>query len=135
MAQKQLNIIIRVIWFYFIGLPIGVFWLNFAWLLGITIIGLPICIWMINAAPGIMTLKQQDYYEEFKVGEKTAYFLNKASQETSFIWRAIYFILFGWWVSLIWIEVSLVLSATFILIPVGFWMINRLPLVMTLKDE
>ena len=135
MAGKDLNIILRLLWFYFIGLPIGAIWLNVAWFFGITIIGLPICIWMINEAPGIMTLKQQHRFKEFKVGNKTAYFIEDRFKQTSFFWRALYFLLIGWWLSLVWIEVSLIASATFIFIPLGFWMINRLPFVMTLRQD
>ena len=112
MPVKKLNIVIRVIWFYFIGLPIGAVWLNVAWLFGITLIGLPICFWMINVAPAIMTLKQEGSFKEFKVDTETAYFIEQTSKETSFIMRAIYFLLAGWWLSLLWIEFSLIASAT-----------------------
>ena len=135
MPSKNLHILIRIIWFYFIGLPIGALWLHIAWFFGITLIGLPICLWMINLAPAIMTLKQEGAFKEFNVNGQTAYFIEKTSQETSFIMRAFYFILVGWWLSLLWTEFALLASATFIFIPIGFWMINRLPFIMTLKQS
>jgi uncharacterized membrane protein YccF (DUF307 family) len=135
MPQKDLNIIIRVIWFYFIGLPVGIIWLHIAWFFGITLIGLPICLWMINLAPAIMTLKQEHNFKEFKIDGKTAFFIDETSKNTSFLMRAIYFLLVGWWLSLLWTEFALLASATFFFIPVGFWMINRLPFIMTLKQN
>ena len=128
----QMNIIVRLLWFYFVGLWIGGIWLNIAWILGITIIGLPICIWMIDLAPAIMTLKQEDCFEKFELGGRTAYVFS-GERETSLVVRILYFVLVGWWLSLLWIELALFFAATFIGIPVSFWMINRLPTVMTLK--
>ncbi len=134
MPRKELNIIFRLLWFYFIGLPVGVVWLHVSWFLGITIIGIPICLWMVNLAPAIMTLKQEGAYEEFKVGGKTAYYL-KAAESTNFFVRTIYFVLVGWWISLLWTEIALIAAVIFIGIPLSFWMINRLPFVMTLQQN
>ena len=134
MPRGELNIVLRLLWFYFIGLWIGGVWLHVAWFCGITIIGLPICIWMINLVPSIMTLKQQGCYKKFEVGGKTAYYL-KAAEQTNFFVRAVYFILVGWWLGLFWIELSLLAAASFIGIPLSFWMINRLPFIITLKQD
>lgn len=134
MAPRQLNIVVRLIWFYLIGIPVGIVWLHVAWFAGITILGLPICLWMINLAPAIMTLRQEGRFEEFRVGTRTAYVM-KAAEQTSFFLRVLWFLLVGWWASLFWVEVSLVAAATFIGIPLAFWMINRLPFVMTLRES
>lgn len=131
---RQMNIILRLLWFYFVGLWLGAIWLNVAWFLGITIIGLPLCLWMINLAPTIMTLKQEGAYKKFEVGGRTAFYL-KAAEQSNFFVRAVYFLLVGWWLSLFWTELALLLAASFIGIPVAFWMINRLPFVMTLRNS
>src|SRR5437870_6475021 len=47
--------------------------------------------------------------------------------------RALYFILFGWWFSGIWAVVAWVLCVTVIGLPLGLYMLNRLPQVVTLK--
>jgi uncharacterized membrane protein YccF (DUF307 family) len=50
------------------------------------------------------------------------------------IWiRAIYFVLIGWWLALLWMILSYVISLTVIGIPVGIMMLNRLPAVFTLQ--
>ena len=134
MSDVNVNIILRLLWFYFIGLWIGLFWLHIAWIFGITIIGLPICIWMINLAPAIMTLKNESHFEKFEVKGKTAYYLKKA-EESNFVVRMLYFLLIGWWLGLFWIELSLIAAVSFVGIPISFWMINRLPFVISLKHS
>src|ERR671930_68862 len=47
--------------------------------------------------------------------------------------RALYFILFGWWFSGIWAVVAWILCITIIGLPLGLYMLNRLPQVVTLK--
>ncbi len=52
---------------------------------------------------------------------------------SSFLLRAIYFVLIGWWLTFLWINTAWILNATIILLPVGLWMLNRVPQVLTLK--
>lgn len=47
--------------------------------------------------------------------------------------RALYFLFIGWWAGLIWLHVGYFFVMTVIGLPVGLIMLNRLPLVMTLK--
>ncbi len=50
-----------------------------------------------------------------------------------FILRAIYFLLIGWWLALLWGWVAYLACASYVLLPVGTVMFNRLPFVLTLK--
>jgi uncharacterized membrane protein YccF (DUF307 family) len=50
-----------------------------------------------------------------------------------FLLRAIYFVLVGWWLTLLWINAAWALNATYVLLPLGLWMLNRVPQVLTLK--
>ncbi len=47
--------------------------------------------------------------------------------------RVLYFVLIGWWLTFLWINVAWALNATFVLVPVGLWMLNRVPQALTLK--
>jgi uncharacterized membrane protein YccF (DUF307 family) len=46
--------------------------------------------------------------------------------------RAVYFVLIGWWLTGIWSAVAWGLMATIIGLPIGLWMVNRLPQVLAL---
>jgi uncharacterized membrane protein YccF (DUF307 family) len=56
MQKQQTSFIVRFIYFIFIGWWIGGFALGLAWILGITIIGLPISFMIMNRLGKIMTL-------------------------------------------------------------------------------
>jgi uncharacterized membrane protein YccF (DUF307 family) len=46
--------------------------------------------------------------------------------------RAVYFILIGWWLTGIWSALAWGLMASVIGLPIGLWMVNRLPQVLAL---
>lgn len=54
------NIVIRFFWFIFIGWWLGGLVSGFAWLLFITIIGIPVALWIINRLPTVITLRPQE---------------------------------------------------------------------------
>ncbi|EMA20785.1 YccF domain-containing protein [Haloarcula argentinensis] len=55
------------------------------------------------------------------------------SEQRSLLVRAVWFLLVGWWVTGIWLSVAWFLNVTIIGLPLGIKMINRVPLVLTLK--
>jgi len=54
-------------------------------------------------------------------------------QQVPFILRAIWFCIIGFWLSLVFIIVGFLCSATIVLAPVGFWFLNRVPQAQTLR--
>jgi hypothetical protein len=50
-----------------------------------------------------------------------------------FLTRSLYFVFVGWWLGGLWLGGALALMTTLVGLPLGLWMINRLPQVMTLK--
>ena len=52
--------------------------------------------------------------------------------QNPFILRAIYFVLIGWWLSLLWSNLAWFLCLTIVGLPVGIPMFNYLPAVTTL---
>ncbi|WP_058993543.1 hypothetical protein [Haloarcula sp. CBA1127] len=55
------------------------------------------------------------------------------SEQRSLLVRAAWFLLVGWWVTGIWLSVAWFLNVTLIGLPLGIKMINKVPLVLTLK--
>ena len=124
-TPEELPIGIRALWFLFVGLWAGQIWLIGAWLLNLTLIGLPLGLWMLNMLPQVMTLRQQRRGLRMPADRSGA----------PFAVRAIYFVLIGWWLSLIWMELAWLASATIIGLPLGFLMFNHVNTVTTLAES
>ena len=124
-TPEELPIGIRALWFVFVGLWAGQIWLLVAWLLNLTLIGLPAGMWMLNQLPQVMTLRQQRRGLHMPAGRS----------DVPFVARAIYFVLVGWWLSLLWIELAWLASALLIGLPLGFLMFERVGTVATLADS
>jgi uncharacterized membrane protein YccF (DUF307 family) len=60
---------------------------------------------------------------------------NQVVQESGvpLLLRILYFFLFGWWATGVWINVAWFLNAILIGLPLGVWMLNRVPQVLTLR--
>jgi uncharacterized membrane protein YccF (DUF307 family) len=125
--------ILRVLWFIFIGWHVTFWWVLAAWLLNLTIIGMPLGLWMLNRVPLVLTLRTQRTYA---VGETrldgAVEWHTQGVPQNPFILRALYFVLIGWWFSLIWSLLGWLLCVTIIGLPLGVLMLNRLPEVTTL---
>jgi uncharacterized membrane protein YccF (DUF307 family) len=123
-SPAELPIGIRALWFVFVGLWAGQLWLLVAWLLQLTLIGLPLGLWMLNQMPSVMTLRQPRRGLQLPSGRDSA----------PFVARAIYFVLIGWWLSLLWVELAWLASALIIGLPLGFLMFERAGTIATLAD-
>jgi uncharacterized membrane protein YccF (DUF307 family) len=127
------GILLRAAWFLFIGWWVGQIWLGLAWLLNLTIIGLPLGLAMINKLPKIMTLKSQQAQLDLSTNADGTYTLTRKHVDQKPFWmRALYFVLVGWWASLLWAEVAWLFCLFIVTIPVGFIMFNKMPAVTTL---
>jgi uncharacterized membrane protein YccF (DUF307 family) len=122
---------IRALWFLFVGLWIGGIWMVVAWVAMLTIIGLPLGLWMINKMPEVMTLRptQQKLMLQMQGMQ-----IQVQKAEQPFVVRAIYFAFVGWWVSFIWINLAWAMAATVIGLPLSFMMFERTTAVATLAD-
>ncbi len=123
-------LLLRLLYFFVIGLWLSGIWVTVAWVLSITIIGLPLGLWMLNRVPQITTLQPSNRDLVVSADGHTHW---HSPQQVNFFLRAIYFLLVGWWFSALWLSVAWALSAVIIGIPVAFWMFNRVPAVMTLQ--
>ena len=59
--------LIRVLWFFLIGWHITFWWVLAAWFLNLTIIGLPVGLWMLNRVPLVLTLRTESSYRVTQV--------------------------------------------------------------------
>jgi uncharacterized membrane protein YccF (DUF307 family) len=124
-------LLLRLIYFLVIGLWLSSIWVTVAWVLCVTILGLPIGLWMLNKLPQIATL-QPERQDLTITTEGRIYQMHKP--QPNFFLRAIYFLLIGWWFSALWLSVAWALSASILGLPIAFWMFNRVPGVITLAN-
>lgn len=127
--------LIRVLWFFLIGWHATLYWVAVAWLLNLTVIGLPLGVWMLNRVPLVLTLRMQSSYHvtELRDGRLVNWYQN--TPQHGWFLRLVYFILIGWWFSLIWALLGWLLCVSIIGLPLGILMLNRLPAVTTLMKH
>ena len=123
------GLLIRALYFVLVGWWFSAIWAVVAWVLCVTIIGLPLGLFMLNRMPQVATLKPA----------RTSLLVTPSGEvvhldvpQVPFLLRAIYFVLIGWWFSAIWLAVAWALHVTIIGMLVGFWMFNRVPVVVSL---
>lgn len=125
-----MNILIRALWFIFIGWWLGLIAIWAGWLLNVLIITLPLGLFILNRLPQIMTLRPES--QDWQV-DGSGRIIAGEPQQINFIVRAIYFLLIGWWFSLVWLSLAYLALVVIILMPLAFWMFNRAPAVTTLR--
>ncbi len=57
-SLRQYPFILRAIYFLLIGIWFSGVWMSIAWVASVTIVGLPLAIWMFNRVPAITTLRR-----------------------------------------------------------------------------
>ncbi len=126
------NIVVRVLWFLFIGWWLSLWMVFLAGLLQLTIIGIPAAIWLINRIPQIVTLKSSQELNVTFAGGVTMVKLSDRPQRPWYL-RTVWFICVEWWATMVWLIMAWVMSITIILMPLGFWMFGQTGTVQTLR--
>jgi uncharacterized membrane protein YccF (DUF307 family) len=117
-------LLVRALWFFFVGLWLGQAWLVIAWLFNLTLLGLPLGMKMLSMLPQVMTLRAERDVRP-----------PPDRSGASFVVRAVYFVLIGWWLSLLWMELAWLAAASVIGLPLAFLMFERVGTVMTLAES
>ncbi|MEF8791255.1 MAG: YccF domain-containing protein [Haloarculaceae archaeon] len=120
MARRSLPV--RALWFLAVGWWLTPILVNIAWALNATVVLLPVGIKLINLVPTALTLAEP----------RSLSAPEAARGQRSLFVRAVYFLLVGWWLSLVWANVATAFALSVIGLPVAFWMLNRLPFVTSL---
>jgi uncharacterized membrane protein YccF (DUF307 family) len=123
------GLLIRALYFVLVGWWLSGIWAVVAWLLSVTIIGLPFGLYMLNRLPQVVTLRPN---QSTLVMTESGRVVEVPVRQRPFLLRAIYFVLVGWWLSAIWLIIAWALHVSIIGMVIGFWMFNRVPAVITL---
>ena len=131
-GARQHNLLLRLLWFLFIG-----WWLTgilsfVAWICILSIIGLPAGAFLLNRIPAAITLRRRSKtWTTETVGGVT--FVREANMPQRPVWvRAIWLVCVGWWALAIWLTIAWFGCILLVTLPIGLWMYNRAPAVATL---
>ena len=127
LAGASPPLLLRVLYFLVIGWWLGGIVTVLAWLAVLSILLLPLGLWIINRLPTIVTLRSQE--QGFRLEDGV---LIRGKRQHGFLLRAAYLLLIGWWFSAIWLSMAYLLVLTLIGIPIAFWMYGRAGAVTTL---
>jgi uncharacterized membrane protein YccF (DUF307 family) len=119
--------LLQILWFALVGWWLGAIWVAVAWLLNLTVIGLPLGAAMLNNVPMVIALRGRRLVQVSPTGEV------RAAPQINVLIRALYFVLIGWWLSGLWMVVAYACCMTIILLPVGFLMFDLVPTLVSLK--
>lgn len=117
----------RFVYFVAVGWWLGIFTALLANLLCLSIIGLPLGVIMLNRLPTVVFLREP--------GEACpADLLHRHhAEELPFILRVLWFFVLGWALGFIAIVAGYLVAVTIVGIPLGIYILNRVPLMTTLS--
>jgi uncharacterized membrane protein YccF (DUF307 family) len=127
------GLLVRALWFVVVG-----WWLTgivslVAWAAMVTIIGLPLGIWLVNRIPTTLTLRPRtsSVFQWVDASGQVRTAGVPIRQQPWWV-RGLWFIVIGWWLSGIAMTVGLVLCVLIITMPIGLMLYNRVPFAASL---
>ena len=132
-TQRGPGCLIQLIWFVLVGWWLGQAAVALAYVCMVTIIGIPIGVFILNNLPRIITLRSVPEKVLVGASDGQTYVAGHGEPQLPFLVRVVWFVLIGWWLTAFWVEVAYLLCAIIIGLPVGFWMFDRVPKILTLR--
>jgi uncharacterized membrane protein YccF (DUF307 family) len=127
------GLLIRFVWWLFIGWWASGIVVAIAWVSLITIIGIPLGIWLINRLPTVLTLRPRTrtwYLGQDDEGRTVM--TSQGREQVPWPVRGLWFVLVGWWASAIWMGFAWLIQLTVIGVPIALLMFNRTPFIASL---
>lgn len=118
--------LIQLVWYWFLGWWLGLIWVSVAWLLMLTVIGIPVAVVMLNNVSQIIALRGRRIVQVSAAGVQDV-------PQINILIRALWFVVFGWWASGLWMAAAYLLCLSIIGLPLGFWMFDLTPTIVSLK--
>lgn len=125
-VQHKTGCLLQLIYFIFIGWWLGGLAISLAYFLFIPVITIPLGVKIINRIPYLMALRESPQ-------QMTLWGQQVEVKQHNIILRTVWFILIGLWVAAVWMSVAYVLCLTIIGMPIGFWMFDKTPAILTLR--
>jgi uncharacterized membrane protein YccF (DUF307 family) len=125
--------LVRAVWFILVGWWLTAIVSAIAWFATVTIIGLPLGIWLINRIPTVLTLRPRTSYQyTYTDGTGAVWTGQSRAEQVPWPIRGLWFIVLGWWASGIIMSVAWILAVLIITLPISLWLYNRVPFVASL---
>ena len=127
------NMFVRAIWWLLIGWWASGITVALAWLSLISIVAIPLGIWLINHLPSVLTLRPRTRtWTIGQDGEGRTVISESGRVQTAWPIRGLWFVLVGWWASALWMGLAWVVQLTIVGLPLALMMFNRTPFVASL---
>jgi uncharacterized membrane protein YccF (DUF307 family) len=128
------GLLVRFVWWLFIGWWASGIVVGIAWIALLTIIGIPLGIWLINRLPTVLTLRPRTRtWDLGQDAEGRTVYAQRGREQVAWPIRGLWFILVGWWASGLWMALAWLIQLTIIGLPVALLMFNRTPFVASLN--
>jgi uncharacterized membrane protein YccF (DUF307 family) len=124
--------LVRAVWFLFIGWWLSAIATVLAYLLCVTIIGLPFGFALFNRLPAVLTLRPRSETYVTEVRDGVTFMRGGTVPQLRLGARVVWFLLAGWWLGAIYVTVAWFLCVIIITLPIGLYLYNRIGAVMTL---
>jgi len=87
---------------------------------------------MINKVPLVVSLKREQQTNVVETSGGDVSVSNQGQNQYSLIVRALYFVVFGWWVSFMWMAIAYLFTISVVGLPIAVVMYDRLPFIVSL---
>lgn len=126
-------LIVRVLWYVFVGWWLSALVIVLGYLLMLTIIGIPAAFALFNRIPQALTLRPRTVRYGVEMRDGITYLTANTIEQRPWYLRALYFVFVGWWLGAVWLVVAWAIGLLVITLPITFLMYNRTSAVMTLQ--
>ncbi len=138
--RRQTGCLVQLLWFLFVGWWASLAAAVFAYLCMVTVLGIPLGIIIINKMPKIIALREpggaQSAVTVVATGQMTVVNVGTAQQQQrTWLLRLPYFVFIGCWLGALWMVLAWVICCTVVGLPVGLWMFDQAPAVLSLHRD
>jgi len=124
--------LIRAVWFLLVGWWLSGIVTGIAYLLCLTIIGMPFGFALFNLLPAVLTLRPRSEVLVTELRDGVTYVRGATVPQLPMLVRALWFIFVGWWLGALYSGFAWFLCVIIVTLPIGLWLYNRIGAVMTL---
>ncbi|MDD3718089.1 MAG: hypothetical protein PHP28_05435 [Actinomycetota bacterium] len=128
---KTHGLIIRALYFCFIGWWFGLFWALLSWVMYATVVFAPLGVVMLNKVPGAISLKARERNMRV-ITDESGYTAKLENAEQFPLWVRVIYYPFGLAFSLAAIFLGWFLCVALITLPLGILVFNRVPAIASL---